>query len=522
MKKFVTLAKIYLSLYLSISPCTSFAKTKNTKNNKKRASKTSSKTKRFQKSSSSNISNKNSSNLIDETNTKDISTEQIQEIINQEEIKIISEPIQPPQQEITPEIVPEITPIPQITTQSKIKEFDTTDLKNKIEKVQSSCSGIKSSLDTIFGLSVATTVSSGLGTLASGGALATGLMKTQTDKKIQEGKGNQQHKCDIDTSPELDRESKQFVQTRDNLTKKWNETKEDDFRKRIEIAKEIKFAFEDFRANKLAYRNLFEAINNSDTLLKEIDEEPDYNKKIEKFEFINSETNIFLLNLSKQDEENYKTRCTNDNSDTKKSIVLGNVRTGLMAGATLTSAISTGTSIGSTLTATKLAEKMSSCNSDLKALKIAKATAEAEEVPDTNPAVQKATKILSACTGYDENNIKSLKNLTIANSIVSGIGTVAAGAGTVTSAMANSQKIREGSAKDSSILIYSTDKSKTNDEEGDKKQGGMSKEKKLNLASNILAGVTLGTSATSTTLSAVQISKAKKDSEMAEKCESAL
>ena len=85
------------------------------------------------------------------------------------------------------------------------------------------------------------------------------------------------------------------------------------------------------------------------------------------------------------------------------------------------------------------------------------------------------------------------------SAIVSGIGTATASAGTVTSIIANSDKVR------------------LNDSDEGKK-----KEKNLNLASNILAGVTMGTSGASTVLSATAIAKAKKDSEMAEKCESAL
>ena len=55
-----------------------------------------------------------------------------------------------------------------------------------VAKVQGSCSGIKSNLDTIFGLNVATTISSGTGTALAGGALASGLVKASKDEKIEE------------------------------------------------------------------------------------------------------------------------------------------------------------------------------------------------------------------------------------------------------------------------------------------------------------------------------------------------
>ncbi len=305
---------------------------------------------------------------------------------------------------------------------NNIAKADKTDALNnldaKTQAVQNACGGIKSNLDTIFGLSVATTVSSGLGTLASGGALAVGIAKANVDKKEE-----------------------------DLLS-----------------------------------------------MLKDYKEEPTTEKMdkiLKKFKSLESDYFVNMTDSIKVNEE--------VSSLEKKSKTLGNVRTGLMAGATVTSAVSTGTSIGSVLNASKLAEKMSECNNALKDLTLAKSMAEAEEVEPTNASVVKAGEILSVCTGYDESNIQSLKKLATANTIVSGIGTATAGAGTITSAMANSNKTRS-----------------------DRTEKGRKKEKNLNLASNILAGVTMGTSGTSTALSALQISKAKKDSEMAEKCENTL
>ena len=107
--------------------------------------------------------------------------------------------------------------------------------------------------------------------------------------------------------------------------------------------------------------------------------------------------------------------------------------------------------------------------------------------------------VLTACTGFDKNNINTLKTTMTASAIVSGIGTATAGTGTITRALANSKNIRE-----------------------DNSEKGKKKEKGLNLASNILAGVTMGTSGASTVLSATAIERAKKDSGTAENCENAL
>ncbi len=283
-----------------------------------------------------------------------------------------------------------------LTFTSLTKANEITEAKNlvnlQISNVKESCSGIKSNLSSILGLSTATAVSSGLGTIAAGGALATGIMKAKKDENIE---------------------------------------------------------------------NLYKSVASMtyDEMLQE---------------------------LTQLQEE--------INSENKESKKLGNVRTGLLAGATLTSVVSVGTSVGATLGAKDLAQKMEKCNNDLKSLKIARGRLEALEEKS-----EPANKILSACSEFDKDNINKLKSISTANTIVSGIGFGTASTGAITSALANSDKVR-----------------------GDDSEKGKKKEKNLNLASNILAGVTTGLSGTSTVLSAVSIDKAKKDLERAEKCENVL
>ena len=259
-------------------------------------------------------------------------------------------------------------------------------VNNEIENVKTNCTGIKANLDTIFGLSTATAISSGIGTITATGALAVGIIKNKKDYKL------------------------------DELTLKNNPA---------EFEKNFNELVDDIKA-----------------------------------------------------------------SMKKTSNTLGNIRTGLMAGTTATSAISTGTSIGSAISADKLAKKMENCNISLQSLQIAKNAIEAEENFDKS-SVQNANSILSICKEYDKENIKQLKNMMTTSAVVSAIGTGVSGTGTITSAMANKEKNKE-------------------------------KAKKLDTASNILAGVAIGTSGTSTTLSAISIQKAKKDSEMATECEKKL
>lgn len=183
----------------------------------------------------------------------------------------------------------------------------------------------------------------------------------------------------------------------------------------------------------------------------------------------------------------------------KVSKTMGHVRTGLMAGATVTSAVSLGTSVGSVNSAGSLADNMSKCNSALSALRSAKSAFEVELDGESDASLIRANGILSACSDYDKENVKAIKNIMTASSVTSGIGTATGLAGTITSAMANSNKVR-----------------------GDNSEKGTKKEKNLNMASNILAGVTTGTSASSAVLGGISMSKVKKDFEKAERCESAL
>ena len=81
-----------------------------------------------------------------------------------------------------------------------------------------------------------------------------------------------------------------------------------------------------------------------------------------------------------------------------------------------------------------------------------------------------------------------------ASAVISGIGTATAITGTTTSAIANSGKVEQGSDK----------------------------QKKLDLTSNIMAGITTGTSLTTTAVSGAVIGKVKAAIAVAINCEAAL
>ena len=389
-------------------------------------------------------------------------------------------------------------------TASNSEEIKTAknNLATKIEETRMACSDIKHNLDTIFGLSVATTVSSGLGTVAAGSALAVGIVKSVKDKKADET-------AIANKDRDFGAEFENWKSDVDAISDEWNDSHEVySYEEMIEIAQKVQELSSDVNQKN---KDLDKALKASDGVLKKIEaldakaedseNEEDDGKNNSIVEAPRAELEksitVALENIAQIDEAKYKDEASKV-GDTK---VLGHVRTGLLAGATATSAVSTGTSIGASVTAAKLAEKMSACNIKLAELRVAKSALEAELEDDAEKPVSIATadNILASCTGFDENNIKTLKTTMTVSAVVSGVGTAAAGTGTVTSIMANTDKVRS-----------------------DNSEKGKKKEKTLNLISNIAAGVTTGTSATSTVLSATAIAKAKKDSEMAERCESAL
>ncbi len=314
------------------------------------------------------------------------------------------------------------------------------ELKNKMDIVKESCSGIKQEYDTIFGLNVATSALSAVGTVVSTSALSTGIMKSNKDKEIE---------------------------------------------KKEEIFDLLKSKTEGLSQEEIR------------------------NKAVELVEILDTERRDIIEGFKKEFTENDIDSLKQElDKDVKKSKQLGHARTGLMAGATATSAASMGTSIGSVVGLKKLTEKMQSCNSALKDLKIVKGQVFAElDGKDENDAtvkqakanVNKAENIMGSCKEFDNKILTAMYNKSVASASISGVGSAVGLVGTITSAIAN------------------TDKTRNNDSDKGKK-----KEKALNLTSNITAGIVAGTSGTTTILSGITASQVKKESEKAGKCEEVL
>lgn len=174
---------------------------------------------------------------------------------------------------------------------------------------------------------------------------------------------------------------------------------------------------------------------------------------------------------------------------TKQSKKLGNWRTGLMAGATATN-IAGATIAGTNKVDGDLKTQIDSCIGSVKKLQnsIMQARINGEDVSE-------AQSIATACGEYEYVDVSKINNRAKGAFVSSTVGAATGLAGTITSATANSNKIR--------------------DAQGDAAQ---QKEKNLNTAANVLAIGTTAASATATVFNATQISAIKKVAAVAEKC----
>ena len=189
---------------------------------------------------------------------------------------------------------------------------------------------------------------------------------------------------------------------------------------------------------------------------------------------------------AKIEVEKYQAEIEKLNQQSKK---LGNWRTGLMTGATATN-VAGAIIAGTNKIDADLKTQIDNCIGSVKTLQnsIMQARLNGEDVSE-------AQSIASACGEYEYVDVSKINNRAKGAMISSTVGAATGLAGTITSATANSNKIREA--------------------QGDVAQ---QKEKNLNTASNVLAGATTVASATATVFNATQISAIKKVAAVAEKC----
>lgn len=174
---------------------------------------------------------------------------------------------------------------------------------------------------------------------------------------------------------------------------------------------------------------------------------------------------------------------------TEQSKKLGNWRTGLLVGSTVTN-IAGAAIAGTNKVSVGLREQINTCISAVDSLQqsMMQARLNGEDITE-------AQSIVDACGEYKYVDVSKIDNRAKGSMISSVVGATTGLAGTITSATANTDKTRN-----------------------DNTDAGKQKEKNLNTAANVLSGVTTAASATATVFNATQISAIKKVAEVAEKC----
>ena len=183
----------------------------------------------------------------------------------------------------------------------------------------------------------------------------------------------------------------------------------------------------------------------------------------------------------------------------KESKVLGNVRTGLIIGATATSAASAAMAWAN-FDLSSLTSKMERCNAALGSMESAVATLAAAVGSAVDAELAGGYYILAACSRYDISKIKNIDTNQKVTAISSTVGTASGIVGATTSIIAN---------LDSTIAA-----SRESDE-------GRKKAKALNLAANVASGVTTAASGVSTGFSIATLAQIGDMVDNARRCERA-
>ena len=174
---------------------------------------------------------------------------------------------------------------------------------------------------------------------------------------------------------------------------------------------------------------------------------------------------------------------------TKQSKKLGNWRTGLMATSAVANVAGTVIAGGNKIDGDVKAS-INACKAAVVNLRSAMMQARLNGVD-----ISEAQHIADVCGEYDFADLSKVNTKAKGAAISSGVGAATGVVGTIVSATANSDNVRN-----------------------DNSDGGKKKEKTLNTTANVLAGATTAASATATVFNATQIKAIKNVAEIAEKC----
>ena len=183
---------------------------------------------------------------------------------------------------------------------------------------------------------------------------------------------------------------------------------------------------------------------------------------------------------------------------TKKSKTLGDVRTGTMAAAAVANVAGAVISSNNRVKG-DLKNQIEQCISAVHELSGARMQAHVSKTL-TEPEMAYIDEVIRACSEWESvRDIDSINNKSTGATVSSGVGAGLGLVGTITSAIANSDSVRD-----------------------DNSDSGKKKEKNLNTASNVLAGGTTVASGVATVFNATQIKVIKRVATVADACEGVL
>lgn len=292
-----------------------------------------------------------------------------------------------------------------------------------IDNVRASCGGISNELNHMKTMAGINTAVTGVGTVAGGVALGTGIAKANVDEEVSE----------------LEEELRREIDALNALANEQDGTQL--------VGVEIDWA--DLRS-----RDFGDANQQRDELLQKQAQVDKLNNKSEK---------------------------------------LGDWRTGTVAVSAATN-IAGAVIAGTNKVKGDLKGQIDECVASVKVLSNVWMQARLSKSA-SDDMLARAEKIVSACGAWENLDISSINNRSTGATIASGIGAATGVAGTVTSAVANSEPVRSGDAE---------------------------KEKNLNTAANVLAGGTMVASGVATVFNATQISAIKRAVTVADVCQGAL
>ena len=223
--------------------------------------------------------------------------------------------------------------------------------------------------------------------------------------------------------------------------------------------------------------------------LKEIEETKQNTDVPDKREVLSAADDYFSENKDENRANEYQSEI---DKLTKQSKSLGNWRTGLLAGNTVTNIA--GAIIAGKNNGDEVQILIDECRNSVSELNnsILQAKMNGEDISE-------AQNIKTACSAYDMVDVSKINIRAKGAKVSSIIGAGMGAAGTITSGIANSDKIRD----DDSV-------------------SGKQKEKNLNTAANVLSVGATAATISATVFNATQISAIKKAASAAQECEKAL